>query len=109
MKYGPAVVVTGRIVAKTEYGPPNYGEDPAHDSRETRLYIRLDAPICVDASRDGWAATDVRLMQLIYCCTFHKDWIGKRASLNGRLTPWETGHHYTPVLIEVSKTKFFAN
>jgi hypothetical protein len=109
MKYGPTVVVTGRIVARTNYGPPNYGEDPAHDSKEKQLYVKLAAPICVDARDDEQAVAGVRLIQLIYCCEFRRDWIGKRMSVRGTLLPWETGHHHTPVLIEISETRFLRN
>ena len=51
LNYGPAVAtLTGKITARTTFGPPNYGEDPAHDRREKYWYLNLDAPICVNGN-----------------------------------------------------------
>jgi len=34
---------------------------------------------------------------------YGKQWNGKRVTVTGELFPAETGHHYTPVLIDVSE------
>src|SRR5262245_45923063 len=48
-EYGPTIVtLTGTITRRTEYGPPGYGEDPAHDAQERYWYLELDVPICVN-------------------------------------------------------------
>lgn len=34
-RQGISVIVEGEVVTRAEYGPPNWGEDPAHDSKWT--------------------------------------------------------------------------
>ena len=41
------VTLTGRIVSRTFYGPPNYGENPKTDSREAQYILLLVTPIDV--------------------------------------------------------------
>jgi hypothetical protein len=34
---------------------------------------------------------------------YGKPWNGKRVAVTGKLFPAETGHHYTPILMDVSE------
>lgn len=112
LQYGPAVVsLTGTITKHMTYGPPNYGEDPAHDSQEIYWYLDLDNPICVDGAKDNspeaQGEKDVREVQIVYSNGYPKgnDWINHRAIITGTLFHAISGHHHTKVLIEASKTK----
>src|SRR5262249_30973200 len=70
LDYEPTVVtLTGTITRHMEYGPPNYGEDPAHDAKEIYWYLELDNPICVNGkdedSPEMQGETDVRKLQIV--------------------------------------------
>lgn len=112
LKYEPAsATLSGTIATRTAFGPPNYGEDPKHDSREHYLVLALDKPICVDADPNSnlnyESAADVAAVQLVYFekYPFHKAWLNKHVTVTGTLFAAETGHHHTPVLIQVTATK----
>ena len=47
---GEPVSLAGKVVLRTFFGPPNYGENPDTDSRETQAILILPRPICVDAN-----------------------------------------------------------
>jgi hypothetical protein len=111
LEYGPAIVsLTGTIVSQMQYGPPNYGEDPAHDAKEVYWYLQLDDPVCVngrkDHSEEMQGEQNVRKVQIVYLTGYPKggNWINKRASITGTLFHAITGHHHTKVLIEAGKT-----
>ena len=53
-RYEPSkIVVTGHIFERSDWGPPNYGENPKTDSHERHLFIRLNAPLCVMGDQHG--------------------------------------------------------
>jgi len=110
LDYGPAVVtLTGTIAEHMEYGPPNYGDDPAHDAKERNWYLELDEPICVraksDASPEMEAENDVRKLQIVYSNGYPKGggFINRHASITGTLFHAVNGHHHTQVLITADK------
>jgi hypothetical protein len=112
LKYEPAsVTLGGTIATRTAFGPPNYGGDPKHDSREHYLVLVLEKPICVDADPKSnlnyESATGVTAVQLIYFdkYPFLKEWLNKHVAVTGTLIAAETGHHHTPVLIQVTETR----
>jgi hypothetical protein len=43
----PGVKLEGRLIERTFFGPPGFGETPAHDAREKVLVLRLKKPITV--------------------------------------------------------------
>jgi hypothetical protein len=51
---GDPVTLTGKVKVQTFYGPPNYGENPDTDSRETQLILVLAEPICVEANPSNY-------------------------------------------------------
>jgi hypothetical protein len=67
------------------YGPPNYGEDPAHDAKEIYWYLELDDPICVNGkkqhskehSEEMQGENNLRQLQIVYMFSAH---IGLRAA-----------------------------
>src|SRR5882724_9525910 len=53
LKYPPdTATVTGVVHLKTFFGPPGYGEDPAHDRKETQALLTLDEALCIDRGHD---------------------------------------------------------
>lgn len=107
LKYAPKkVTLTGIIFLKEDFGPPGYGQDPEHDTREMNVYINLDTPVCVEAKGDQAAAHNVGTMQMVYArYPFQKKWAGKHVEVKGTLFAADTGHHWTPVLITATQTR----
>lgn len=106
LEYEPAVVVLeGKLIIKTYFGPPNFGEDPKTDSRERSWILSLDKPIKVRAKDEtdpvtGPSVDNVRELQLV----LHKPrrkMIGKKVRVKGTLFHAHTGHHHTDVLMDV--------
>ena len=105
MGYEPEIVeLEGKLVVKTYFGPPNFGENPESDSKEKEWILSLDKPINVrgrtEAVYENTPVEDVREMELVLLGS-HKDLIGKRVVLRGTLFHANTGHHHTDVLMDV--------
>jgi hypothetical protein len=102
---GKPVTLSGKVTLQTFYGPPNYGESPETDSRETQAIMLLAEPICVDAKPeyDYDAETDQSEVTLI---PHHGEKLSayteKQVIVSGTLFHAYTGHHNTPVLIELN-------
>ena len=48
LSYEPAKVqLSGKVSKKEAFGPPGYGDDPAHDKHESYFVLALTTPICV--------------------------------------------------------------
>lgn len=109
VKYEPAVIsLTGIVLPKQFYGPPNYGEDPAHDEKGIAAILKLDEPVHVCGTRDNEAnpaaAEAVSQMQMVFhTAPYGRQWNGKYVVVTGTLFPAITGHHHTSVLIDVSQ------
>jgi len=115
VEYGPTIVtLSGTITRHLEYGPPNYGEDPAHDAKEVYWYLQLENPICVNGkqqhfgerSEDIVGENNVRMIQIVYMEGYPNGdrWINHRASITGTLFHAITGHHHTKILINAIDT-----
>lgn len=98
------VVLQGRVRVETFYGPPNYGESPATDSKERQAILHLKQPLCTLASDDDPAETHQRRVTLVPRggLSLHA-FAGKEVSVTGKLFHATTGHHHTPVLISVEQ------
>jgi hypothetical protein len=112
LRYLPSKVsVTGTVFERTDWGPPNYREDPAHDRPEPHDYIRLDTPLCVfgvpgDAP-DDITEKNVSIMELAWDS---EEWpipnvVGRHVLLTGGLFHAISGHHHTRVLLMVSRVR----
>jgi hypothetical protein len=107
LSYEPAEVrLRGRVSRQTFPGPPNYENIKKGDKPETYWVLHLDTPICVAASADNDAESGVTDLQLILSpgeLTRFKSFVRRRLSVRivGRLSHAITGHHHTPVLLEV--------
>ncbi len=100
-----AVSLTGSISKKTFPGPPNYESIRKGDKPETYWILHLAKPICTTASGDNDAEKNVTDLQLILTekqFAHYRRFLGRRARVTGRLSHAITGHHHTPVLIEVT-------
>ena len=111
LKFEPAkVTLTGVIHKRVDFGPPGYGENPKHDSKETHLYLHLDKDACVDADPtddiNDEAVDKTSLVQMVYFVgqPFNRAWLDKRVSVTGTLFHAHTGHHLTPALITPTET-----
>jgi hypothetical protein len=108
LRYGPDTVqLTGRLERHMYYGAPNYGEDPAHDEKEVGFYLGLRSPICAaggEAASLGEPHRGVRRVQLVLDSTGYarlRPHLGQTVGLRGTLFPEHTGHHHTPILLDV--------
>jgi hypothetical protein len=105
LRYEPDTVrLTGRLVRRTFYGAPGYGENPKHDEKETGCYLELRQPVCTMADRYYEAKTSVRLIQLVLDSAGYarlRSSVGKSVTLRGTLFAAFTGHHHAPILLTV--------
>ncbi len=105
------VTLTGRLVYRTFYGPPNYGENPKTDSKETQSILLLDSAIDIIAvKQDALSATErgVKRVTLVFGeSTPHpvRFYLKRRVTVEGTLIHAHTGHHHTKILIDVSSIK----
>ena len=107
LKYAPEVVtLTGVVHLKTFYGPPGYGEDPAHDRKERQALLTLDQPLCVakglddgleEPEADQHEVTLVPLGAHPNLSSFR----GKHVRVRGTFFHAITGHHHTALLLDV--------
>jgi|SRR5580704_17561300 hypothetical protein len=114
LKYEPTrVVLSGTISTKLAYGPPGYGEDPAHDARERYLNLTLDNPICVDSgvSPNDDSERNERSLQMVFFDdhSFQSKWMGQHVAVTGTLFHAISGHHHTKVLIIVNETHIISS
>lgn len=107
LKYEPErVALTGTLILRSSYGPPNYGEDPKTDSIETQGLVLLDEAICVEESRAlGFESEKDQLLITLVPPTGvdFSGYTNKRVQVAGTLFHALTGHHRTLVLMTVEK------
>lgn len=104
------VTLKGRVVSRTFYGPPNYGENPKTDSRESQYILILDSAIDVVTGSDptDQAERGVKRVTLVvddFAAHPVRPLLGRHVLIEGTLFHAHTGHHHTRVLIEVSSIK----
>lgn len=114
-----SVELRGLFQNKTFPGPPNYESIKSGDEAESGIYISLLAPIDVtsDLSKPSEYRDDteksLKLIQLIVYNDHLFPLIRKFrknktvVTLKGKLIHRLTGHHHTPVLLEVSEVSKF--
>ena len=103
LAYEPDEVRLTSIVSMSHgFGPPGFGEDPAHDSEEDYVLLTLDKPICVAAGHvvmdEDVAATDAFQLVPKSGSLFDRRLLGKRISVSGTLFHRVSGGH-TEVMI----------
>jgi hypothetical protein len=108
LEYGPKVQLIGRLVKKTFPGPPNYASVARGDTPEVVWILHLDKSICVKA-RPGndfdVAVSQLQDLQLalgnINYYQHAKELLSRKVIVTGVLFGAHTGHHHTPVLLDV--------
>jgi hypothetical protein len=105
---GSSVTLIGKVKLQTFFGPPNYGENPDTDSRQTQAILLLEKPICVEGNPKAYAEAEKNQHEVTlipFVKENLKDYEGKRIMVQGTLYHAHTAHHHTPILIEVKRIK----
>jgi Domain of unknown function (DUF4431) len=108
------VTLSGELIERTYWGPPNWGEQPATDRLEEAWILVLDAPACVMADHanqnNDQAEFNVIVMQLVVTDAGPgnenlkqvENLVGRRVTVVGALGHAVTGHNRTPVMLMVA-------
>lgn len=102
---GEPVTLSGQVTLKTFYGPPNYGENPGSDSRETQAILVLSKPICVGANPITYEEEEKNQREITLVPSKAIElsmYAGKKATLQGTLFHAHTAHHHTAVLMQIT-------
>jgi len=108
VQYGEALNgLTGIMQIRTFFGPPGYGENPVTDRREAQGILFLDRPICTVANEKTYEQAEANQIEVTLVPDSgprvnFADFAGKRVSVHGKLFHGFTGHHRTPLLLELS-------
>jgi hypothetical protein len=97
------VILKGKITTKEFYGPPNYGENPDTDIKESFYFLILHKPILIEIND---TINNISEFQMIFVNRNQKI-INTQEEyiLKGNLFLAETGHHHSKVLILVKEFK----
>lgn len=101
---GSPVTLSGEVKLERFFGPPNYGETPDTDSRETQAILLLEKPICVEANATEYEEAEQNQREITLVPLGKENltnYKGKQITVEGWLYHAHTGHHHTPVLIEI--------
>lgn len=105
-KDGQQVTLTGTLKRVVFPGPPNYESVEEGDEPEPYWVLFTKAPLtCIKDSPD-WGSNDQ--FQLIVRGDFYsknQHYLNQQVSVTGEMFYAETGHHHTPVLIDVTAIK----
>jgi hypothetical protein len=110
----PSIALEGTLEVGEFYGPPNYGENPDSDRVEHSLYLQLpatpatqlaDSKAITTLSSDAGRTYFVQIVVHDPERSVAEKAIGHRVQIVG--VPFEpsTGHHRTPLLVDVKSLK----
>jgi Domain of unknown function (DUF4431) len=105
------VTLRGKLVFRTFYGPPGYGENPKTDSKETQSIVLLDRPFDVIGDKqDPFDATErgIRRVTLVFSNPIPhpaRYYLKRRVKVEGTLFHAFTGHHHTKILVDVTSIR----
>lgn len=109
LPYEPASVsLVGKLERRTFAGPPNYESIAQGDKRETGFYLVLRSPVCskgIAGSANPESFKNVGLVQLILDRQGYDKYrpkLNHTIRVTGTLSSWITGHHHTPLLLQVA-------
>jgi hypothetical protein len=94
--------ISGRLLVKPFHGPPGYGESPEIDVIERAYILQLYEPVTFISSND---TTTVDEIQLIIYSDLDRSRliIGSNYVVDGVAFHALTGHHHTPIMLDVSR------
>ena len=106
LAYEPSVVsLDGELRSSLFPGPPNYTSIARGDYPESVLILTLDRAVCVSgdpsSSRNSQSHYDLLEVQLVLSKDQARSLIGKRVRASGTLFGAHTGHHRTPIVLQV--------
>lgn len=110
----PSITLEGILVVGEFYGPPNYGENPSGDRMEHSLFLQLPATPTTQLSDSMALAAfgpDARSTYFVQVVVHDSELsaaektIGHRVQVVGVPFAPLTGHHRTPLLIDVKSLK----
>lgn len=105
-----SVAVEGILIVGEFFGPPNYGESPSTDKIEKSYLLQLPAPLSTQQPKLSQNAVlpghemESHFVQLVVVNSLQdsaRQLVGKKVKVVGMLYEASTGHHRTPVLIDV--------
>ncbi|MBI1212280.1 MAG: hypothetical protein GC190_12510 [Alphaproteobacteria bacterium] len=88
------VTLSGRVVERWAWGPPGFGEDPAHDRRWRATFLRLDRPTKIAVERflgeeekpPTLTLREIQLRGVIESdLTLHRHFLGRHVVVRGGL------------------------
>jgi hypothetical protein len=111
--YAQPVSVDGSLTLQTFAGPPNYLDINKGDKPEKAYVLSLGRPLCLQKDTAGnnqfnVAVENVNDVQLVLGDTAPvclADFDGTLVNVKGIFFGAETGHHHTPVLMQVQELK----
>ena len=110
--FNKKATLTGTLIVKNFYGPPNYGETPKQDKIERHYVLKLDKKIDVISLGDteGFdidSEYGVEIIQITFTTkeSIIKSFKNKKIQMTGILFPSINAQQHTPVMIEVKSIK----
>ena len=108
---GEKATLAGDLQAATAYGPPNFGENPETDKKESYIVLAHFSPIDV-RDTDGTVLPNIVRAQLIVPIEQEvlarkvKQLVGAGAvRITGKVFPATTGHHHEPIVLIVESAE----
>lgn len=110
----PSIMLEGILEVGEFYGPPNYGENPGSDRIEHSLFLQLPATPTTQLSDSGalmMFGPDARRTYFVQVVVHDPERsvaekaIGHKVQVVGVPFVPVTGHHRTPLLIDVKSLK----
>ena len=110
LRFEPAEVeLSGTLAARVFPGPPNYESVVAGDRAERAFILTLTRAICVDADPqseiNGESQAGIQEIHIWWPDGDLAVLVGKRVVVRGRLSTAVTGHHRTPVILDVTHAR----
>ncbi len=110
LSYEPSVVTVSGVIRKIDFpGPPQYESIAKGDTRETYLVLKLSQAVCTLADKNdigNEAESNVTEIQLVLDPAKYDKYrklLSLPVNVRGTLFHAITGHHHTPVLLNVSE------
>ncbi len=112
LRYYPCTVhLTGTLVTQERWGPPNFGENPAKDTRVTIYVLRLGETVNVEVPASGSSSSPlfikgIKEIQIDFPVkkTYQK-FVGQQVVIKGQLLEGLAPLEYTKVVIRAQSVR----